>query len=505
MERLILAHDLGTSGNKASLFSESGSLIASCVESYGTLYQSESRAEQNPADWWRAVRESTRKLLLSVKDTSYIKAISFSGQMMACLCVDRRGEPLRNSLIYSDQRSDAQAKRLVDAIGDYKFFQITGHRASSSYSLAKLMWIKDNEPEIYEKTYKFLQAKDYMIFKLTGRMITEMNDASGTNSFDLKTFSWSDTIIDASGVSRDKFPDVLASDDVVGPILPEVADDLGLPRAVLVVAGAGDGGCATIGIGCVKPGISYNCLGSSSWISTTSTVPMKDPEMKTFTWAHPVKGLYQPCGTMQTAGSALAWIKDQLGGEVKIQSEKEGKSFFSLFDRALAEIAPGAGGILFLPYLLGERSPWWNSRAKGAFLGLSLHSEYAQIARAVLEGISFNLGIIKNILESEVEMPTIRLMGGGAKSLVWCQMLANIFDVPVEIPNYLEEATSMGAAIIGGVGAGIFRDFSAVDRFCKIQTVLYPDPEIASFYKERLPVFENAYKTILPLFPELEI
>ncbi len=504
MEKLILAHDLGTSGNKASLFSESGELIGSCTESYGTQYMPGARAEQNPQDWWRAVKDSTAKLLAGVKDTAAVKAISFSGQMQGCLVVDKKGNPLRNSMIYSDQRSSVQARSLTDAIGAYPFFQITGHKASSSYSLSKLMWIRDNEPEIFKDTYKMVQAKDYITLKMTGNFIAEYNDASGTNAMDLKTLKWSETILDAAGIDESLLPELMPSDGVAGTLLPDAARELGLPAGIPVIAGAGDGGSATIGIGCVAPGISYNCLGSSSWISTASLEPLKDPEMKTFTWAHPVTGLYQPCGTMQTAGSALAWLKQELGGELKVLAEQSGKSFFALLDGEIEKTQPGAGGLLFLPYLLGERSPWWNSQAKGVFLGLSLHTTYAQMGRAVLEGISMNLGLIKNIMQREMEMPSLRLMGGGAKSRVWNRLLADVFGVPVEIPNHLEEATSMGAAIIGGVGAGIFKDFSAAERFVRITETIEPDMERSRYYRERMDVFARAFKTIEPLFPDLE-
>ncbi len=503
MERLILAHDLGTSGNKASLFSESGELIGSCTESYGTEYMPQARAEQNPEDWWRAVRDSTARLLAGIDDKNRISVISFSGQMQGCLCVDKKGNPLRNSLIYSDQRSGEQAATLVEKLGAYPFFQMTGHKASSSYSLSKLMWIRDNEPEIFRHTHKMLQAKDYITLKMTGNFIAEYNDASGTNAMDLKSLNWSDTILDAAGIDRALLPDLLPSDGIAGTLLPDVARELGLPEGIPVVAGAGDGGCATIGIGCVAPGISYNCLGSSSWISTASTEPLKDPEMKTFTWAHPVTGLYQPCGTMQTAGSALAWLKRELGGDLKGEAEKTGQSFYALLDRAIEGAEPGAGGLLFLPYLLGERSPWWNSQAKGVFLGLSLHTSYAQIARAVMEGISMNLGLIKDIMSREMPMNSLRLMGGGAASGVWNSILADVFGVPVEIPNHLEEATSMGAAIIGGVGAEIFKDFSAAERFVKITDVIEPDKNRADYYRERIKVFARAFETIEPLFPDL--
>ena len=248
------------------------------------------------------------------------------------------------------------------------------------------MWIRDHENHLYKQAVKMLNAKDYINFKLTGRMVTEYNDASSTNAFDLKTFSWSEEILEAGRIPHSMMPNPVPSTEVIGHVTAEAAAATGLIKGTPVVAGAGDGGCATVGIGSVRKGVTYNYIGSSSWISTTSETVIEDPKMITFTRAHPVKRLFQPCGTMQTAGSSYAWLRDQLGvAEVEVAKQRN-VSPYKVLDEQVARSPVGSNGVIFLPYLLGERSPRWNPLAKGAFLGLNLTTTKADIFRSVLEG-----------------------------------------------------------------------------------------------------------------------
>ncbi len=483
--KYLLAHDLGTSGNKATLFTDEGELVKSVTESYDTVYRNGNWAEQNPEDWWNAVCRSSLKLLDGV-DKSKLACVAFSGQMMGCLCVDKNGVPLRPHILYCDQRAETETDKLVKALGADRIYSITGHRPSASYAIEKLMWVKNNEPEIYAETAKMLNAKDYMNFRLTGRMVTDYNDASGANAFDLKTLSWSDKIIDAAGVDRKMFPEAVPSIEIIGRITAEASAATGIPEGVPVAAGAGDGGCATVGAGSVSPGKTYCYLGSSSWISTTSKAPMPDKEMKNFTWAHPVPGLYQPCGTMQTAGSSYAWLREHLA---------DGKPYDEI-NELIAGSPAGANGVVFLPYMLGERSPRWNPDARGAFIGLNLETCRADMYRAVLEGVSMNLDIILKLMQSGTDIRDILLIGGGAKGALWRQILADIFGIPVKVPYYLEEATSMGAAIIGGVGCGVFSDFSAVEKFVKITGSAEPVESNRKIYEKIKPIFDACYTSL---------
>ncbi len=502
MKRYLLAHDLGTSGDKATLFSLEGSLIDSTIRSYQTYYSNNTWAEQNPSDWWKAVCDTTRKLLQK-RDADEIAAVAFSGQMMGCLCVDGSGTPLRNSIIYSDQRAVKETAFLVEKIGGIEIYRITGHRASPSYSIEKLMWLKRNEPETYKNTYKMLNAKDYINLKLTGTWCTEYNDASGTNAFDIVNRNWSDRIIEAAEIDQKKLPEAFESVRVIGEVTREAAEATGLRAGTPVVAGAGDGGCATVGVGSIREGITYNYIGSSSWISTTTKFPIFDDSLRTFTWVHPVPGYFQPCGTMQTAGSSYNWLKEVICRDEKEKAALLGISPYDLINEEIARSPAGANGLIFLPYLLGERSPRWNPDAKGAWVGLRLETKREDVLRSVLEGITFNLEIILSVMKQFVPIHEIIVIGGGAKSRVWLKILADMYGIPVVVPSYLEEATSMGAAIVAGVGTGCFENFDVAKKFFTVTDRVEPDPESVVVYGKIKPVFDRCYYALEGIFSEL--
>ena len=279
MSQYILAHDLGTSGNKASLFTVEGQLVGSQVFSYDVHYFNGTWAEQDADDWWNAVCITSKNLIQSAGiDAKDIGAVSFSGQMMGCLCVDRKGNPLRKAIIWADQRAVEQAARLEEKISQKDFYHIVGHRNTASYGVQKLMWVKDHEPEVYEQTYKTLNAKDYIVFRLTGKFYTEYSDANSMECFDINTFQWSEQLIEYSGIDGDKLPEVKPSTFVAGGVTQEAAELTGLAPGTPVVLGAGDGVTANVGAGSIRPGKTYCCMGTSAWITTTSEKPIYDPQ-----------------------------------------------------------------------------------------------------------------------------------------------------------------------------------------------------------------------------------
>ncbi|MEI7954941.1 MAG: xylulokinase [Verrucomicrobiota bacterium] len=504
MSRYLLAHDLGTSGNKATLYSDDGGLIASQTVTYPTHFFNGNWAEQDPADWWHAVCNSTQALLSQAKvNPADVAVVALSGQMMGCTLVDKAGQVLRPSMLYCDQRAAAQATGLLEQIELKDFYGIVGHRVSPSYTLEKLMWVRDNEPGIYAKTHKTLCAKDYINYRLTDKMATDFSDASGTNAFDLNTFKWSERIIQLAGVDPAMFPDPMDSTQVLGELTREAAAATGLRVGTPVALGGGDGSCAGVGVGCIKPGSAYNYLGSSSWIALTVEKPIVDEQMRTMNWAHCVPGYLHPSGTMQTAGSSLQWLKEVICTSECAAAAAANTNPYALIDAAIAQSTPGANGILFLPYMLGERTPWWNPDARGAFIGLNLASKREDVLRAVMEGVTMNLGIIVNIFRQHVPLNTITVIGGGAKSAVWRQMMADIYDCPVESLNFLEEATSMGAAVIGGVAVGMFDDFEVIHRFIKVDHISTPNPANQQRYRQMMPLLEKSYRALVPVYDEL--
>lgn len=498
----ILAHDLGTSGNKATLFDESGKLVASRTAAYPTDYKSGNRAEQNPHDWWKAIVETTQALLQLVSPND-IAGIALSGQMMGCLCVDKNGRPLRPHMLYCDQRSQQEEAFLMENIDPLHFYEITGHRISASYSIEKLMWIKKNEPEIFAQTDKMLNAKDYINFRLSGVIATDFSDASGTNAYDLNRWQWSEEIIETAGLNLSLFPKIVSSIDVIGEVTAEAARETGLRAGTPVICGGGDGSCAGVGVGCIAPGNAYNYLGSSSWVALTVEKPIVDEQRRTMNWAHVVPGMLHPSGTMQAAGSSFNWMVNQLCQHEQALAKELGRSVFELIDEQIMQSPIGANKLLFLPYLMGERTPRWNVGAKGAFIGLTLGHKHGDMLRAVMEGITLNLGFIVNIFRKHVPIDSITVIGGCAQNPVWRQMMADIYQTEIRVPNYLEEATSMGAAILAGIGAGVFKDFSVIDRFVNMEQTVSPISANVKKYEEWMPVFDQAYHSLCGLYTEI--
>jgi xylulokinase len=500
MPRFLLAHDLGTSGNKATLYAENGRLLASQTAPYPTRYFNGNWAEQDSGDWWRAVCDTTRALTRRV-DPARIAVVSLSGQMMGCTPVDRRGAALRPSMLYCDQRATAEATRLLERIGPREFYAITGHRVSASYTLEKLMWLQRHEPGVYRRTFRTLCAKDYVNARLTGQMVTDDSDASGTNAFDLNTRQWSTRLIELAGVDAAMFPAAGNAARIIGEVTRDAARATGLRAGTPVAAGGGDGSCAGVGVGCIKPGSAYNYLGSSSWIALTVEKPIVDEQMRTMNWAHCVPGLLHPSGTMQTAGASFAWLKQQLCGDESRKATAR-KNVYALIDEAIAGTPAGANGVLFLPYLLGERTPWWNPAARGAFVGLTLATRREDLLRAVMEGVTLNLGLIVDLFRQHVPIRQITVIGGGANSAVWRQMMADVYACDVQSLRHVDAATSMGAAVIGGVAAGLFDSFEVIDRFIAVAHRCRPDRARVRLYRERRDLLEKTYRGLVDVFAD---
>lgn len=502
--KYILAHDLGTSGNKATLFSEEGTLVASVTQHYPVYYSNGNWAEQDPDDWWTAVVESTRQLIAHV-DPSDIAVVSFSGQMMGCVCVDRAGVPLRKAIIWADMRATGQEEQIRQRIHEDEFYHLTGHRLSPSYGGQKLMWVKEHQPDIYAKTYKMLNAKDYIILRLTGAFVTEYTDAASTCLLDLKKLEWSDRLLEAMDLDREKMPTLCRSTDIAGEVTEEAAALTGLAVGTKVVCGAGDGLCAAVGTGSIKEGVAHSSMGTSSWISITSREPVFDEQQRTFTWPHIVPGYVLPNGTMQTGGGAYAWYVDHFCHEEKQIAKERGLSVYQILEELLKESQVGSNGLIFLPYLIGERSPRWNPEARACFLGIGTEHTQKDFLRAVQEGVAMNLNVVLNIFrEAGQKIDEIIVVGGGVNSGVWQQILADVYQQKIRVPNCLDEATSMGAAITGGVGVGLFEDFSVVDKFISIAHDVQPNPENAEKYRELQDIFETAYQSLLTVYEKLK-
>lgn len=505
MTDFILAHDLGTTGNKATLYDKEGKLRASAFHGYQTVYEYTGWAEQNPNDWWQAICKSTRELLEnSGVQGKEIACVTFSGQMQGVVALDKNARPLRPAIIWADQRSTAQTAQIAERISPDEVYKITGHRLSPAYCLSKIMWIREHQADIYAATHKFMHVKDTIVARLTGRFVTEPSDASGMNLYNLESGEWSPEMLDAAQMDTGKLPDIVRSIDVVGAIQASVAEEVGLPAGTPVVIGGGDGACAAVGAGSVRENVAYCNVGSSAWIASTSSKPIYDPQQRTMTFGHVVPGMYMPIGTMQSAGTAYQWVRDQLAPIERQAADTLGVSAYTLLN-AVAETSPaGANNLLFMPYMLGERSPRWNPDARAVFMGLTLRHTRADMVRAVMEGVAFNLRVILDALRQQgMTIDKLRVIGGGVSRRLWTSIMADIYGMPLQRLAILDEASSMGAAVVGGVAVGLYPDFTFAETMNEVVETIPNKPENATLYAALYEIFEATYQALEPIYAQL--
>lgn len=486
----LLAHDLGTSGDKATLFTTEGKLVASAVTAYGCHYFGGNCAEQNPEDWYAAVCRATRTLTEKI-DPAEIVGLSFSGHMMGAVLLDSRGALLRPAMIWADQRATEEQGILTERVGDENFYRITGNRNNPTNSICKIMWSLRHDG-LSGKLAHSLNAKDYLIYRLTGAIGTDYSDGSGTGALDIHSFAWSREILEAAQVPLSVMPELHSAVDLAGTVCPQAAKESGLLAGTPVYWGLGDGTAAAVGSGVTQPGRAYLSLGTSAWISYLDDVPLLDPQARTFNLAGIRPGRVYPIGPMQSACASYNWMRDQLCR----QEKAGGENVYAAINGQIHRVPVGANGVLFLPYLMGERSPWWDARAKGAFLGLSLETTHEEMLRAVMEGISMNLGLILQILREKRDITSLRIVGGGAREPIWRQMLADVLNVRIEKLNLLEEGCSLGAAMAAGLGAGAFADGTAIEKFLKVDHVAEPDPERMEQYGKLMEKFREGYERL---------
>ena len=491
---MIIAHDLGTTGNKASLHYPDGRLVAATTISYPAHFGHGGIAEQDPNEWWNAVVAATRALLEKAEvPAGRVAGMVVSGQMMGAVLLDASGNPVRPAIIWADTRASAQQEELSAALGDEAAYRILGHRLNPTYSLEKVMWVRDHEPEVFERTRHVCVAKDFIVYRLTGRLATDRSDASGTNAYDQQRGTWSDELIQAARLEVALFPEILESTSVVGSITEVAAAELGLPAGTPVVMGGGDGPLAAVGSGIVAPEDgAYVCLGTSAWISFVSDAPVLDPAMRTFTFNNVIPGSFVPTATMQAGGASLQWIAEVL------EPEPSRRDTAALL--AEADAVPESAGLFFLPYLLGERSPLWEPAARGSFLGLARHHNRGHLTRAVLEGVAFNLlTCIRAFESSGARLPRIDAVGGGAQSPVFLQLLADVWGVPVRQRSIVEEANSLGAAVTGAVGLGL-ADFASARALSEVTAEFAPRADRHEAYLAGFARFTDAVETVMPWF-----
>ncbi len=490
---LIIAHDVGTSGNKAALFDSAGRLLASFTAPYDTSRPHPGWAEQDPDEWWSAVCLTTRRLLDCVPDADRrVAGVGFSAMMNGVVLVDEDGASVRPALIHADIRGADTCRQLAEALPPERAYDISGHRLEPYFSLAKLAWLARHEPEALGRARWCLQAKDFLAGRLSGRYgVTDPSDASLTGLLDLRADAWSEELVSASGVPRRLLPEIVPSTTVVGQVTREASEATHLPEGIPVVLGGGDGACATAGAGAFDIGDAYHYLGSSSWLAVVTDGYRPDPMQRITTLRGLPPGLHVAYGTAQSAGTCLEWFLGSIG------LGAEERDPWQALEALIQGAQPGSDGLLFLPYLQGERAPIWDPNARGAFAGLTLQHGRAHLARAVHEGIALALGSILAVFDEMGLGPRqVRALGGGMRSATWRSILAAVYGRPLVVLDRLTEATACGAAMATAVGVGLAATWQEARRMAPEGSLEEPDARLVEAYAEAAARFRRLYPAL---------
>lgn len=493
MTGCLLGIDLGTSGVKAILLSADGTTgpFAESTVSYPLSTPHSGWSEQDPADWWNGTAQVIRTV---VERGVNIEAVALSGQMHGATLLNSSGQVLRPAILWNDQRSAAECGLITNQIGLTTLVEWVANPALAGFTAPKILWIRQHEPDVYRRIAHVLLPKDYVNFCLVGEMASEFSDASGTLLFDVVHRCWSEEMLHALNVPRSFLPAVHSSTDVIGHVTREAACATGLREGTPVVAGGADNACAAIGMGVVRQGQVLSSIGTSGTMLAPNVQPRIDPLGRLHTFAHAVPDTWYLMGVVLSAGGSLQWLRDALGDTV---------SYDSLL-REAAAIPEGSDGLIFLPYLSGERTPHGDADARGVFFGLSLNHRRAHLVRSVLEGVTYALADSVAIMRDiGIEVGTIRATGGGSRHPLWRQIQADVFHAPVEI-GASDMGPALGAAILAGVGVDVFPSVTdAVDRVVKISQGAEPGRVANTVYRRYHALFDSLYPTLAPHFTTL--
>ena len=489
-QSIILTLDAGTTGVKCAAFDRAGEAQFSCVEAYPTYFPRAGWAQQKPQEQLDAVLRAIRQTLTHVQAAD-VAALVFTGTMNGCIRMARDGNALHDNIIHSDVRTAPQVAELEKRIPLADYYRRTGNRIDVHSGLPKYMWLKAEEPDLYRDTVWFVNIKDYLYGRFTGRVGgTDRSDASLCNCIDILGGDWAWDVLKEAGVDAAKMPELRASTDVTGRLNAAFAALTGLPEGLPVAVGAGDGACAAHGARPHERGAAYMNIGSSAWVSAMSDQPIMDRELRLFNYFDIDESCYNVCGTVQSGAAAFNWALDTL---IALDDPAKKKDFAAL--EAMARSVPaGANGVFFLPTLMGERTPWWTAKASGMLIGCTLYHRPEHILRAVYEGVMQALRFCGDILrENGLPVQALTLIGGGAKSGLWGQMAADMFGAHISVHATPHEATSLGAALAAGVGIGWYRDFREAAEVIHRERSYEPDPQTRAAYAKHFAVYRQLY------------
>ena len=499
MTRYMLGIDVGTSGTKSLLVDESGAVAARATAEYPIHSPRPLWTEQDPEDWWRATVSTVRDVLAAAGAAGRdVASVGLTGQMHGMVLLDSEGEVLRPCILWNDQRTGAECAEITERVGAARVIQLTGNPILAGFTASKITWTRRNEPEVLARTAHWLLPKDFIRYRLTGEFVTEPSDASGTAFFDIKRRCWSEEMLEAVGMQPEWLPELAESIDPSAKVNSGAAELLGLLEGTPVAGGGGDQAAQAVGMAIVSEGSVSAAMGTSSVLFATSDECRVEPEGRLHTFCHAVPGKWALLGVVLSGGGSLRWYRDAFCAEECASARESGRDPYEVILEAAAEAPPGCEGLIFQPYLTGNRTPHGDSNARGTFFGLTLRHDRRFFTRAILEGVAYALNDSLSIMrELGLETSRITASGGGARSPLWRQILADVLQARIDMVN-VDEGAAFGAALLGGVASGIYSDVQSAARAVVEQTVSTPPGEAAGLYSE----FYQRYRALYPALRE---
>ncbi|MGI6611177.1 MAG: xylulokinase [Limnochordia bacterium] len=494
----LIGVDVGTSGTKSLLIDAEGRVYASRSAGYRLHQPQLGWAEQSAEDWWQATCSTIRQLLEETGTSPHdVVAVGFSGQMHGSVFLDKEGHVIRPPLLWCDVRTAAECREITSVVGERQLIESTSNPALEGFTAPKLLWLRNHEPVNYAKLAHVLLPKDYVCYRLTGELATEVSDAAGTLLFDVAHRSWSQEVLRALDIDPAILPRVMESVEVRGLVSEAGAQATGLAVGTKVVGGGADNACGAVGAGIVREGRFLSSIGSSGVILAHTETPRLDPSARVHTFNHAVPGRWYLMGVMLAAGLSLRWFRDEMGPMEKRIEQEIGLDAYDLLGLQAAKSPPGSRGLVFLPYLNGERTPHADADARGVLFGLSSAHTRGDVIRAIMEGVTFGLRDSVEIMrDMGLSFDRLRVLGGGARSPLWVQMQADVFQTTVERLQ-VDEGPAYGAALLAGVGADLFASVAeAAESTVRVGDVLEPNPANKGRYDDMFGLYRALYPAL---------
>lgn len=497
---LLLGIDIGTTAAKAALFSPDGRLQAVGQAEYKVNHVRPGWVEQDPEDWWLATCIAIRQALVNVPGSEeQIGGVAVSAQAPTLVALDRSGQPVRPALIWMDRRAEAEVRQINEQLGAETVYRVTGNRTDAFYVAPKLLWFKNHEPDLFKKTHKLVQINGYINYRLTSAYSLDNVHAGLLQLRNYMTGEWSAALCDLCGVEPSLFPEILPGHHIQGEVTPEAAEATGLRPGTPVMVGTVDGAAAAVEAGAVDPGSAAEMTGTSTVLIMPNDGSVTESAF--IAMPHAIPGLHLLLGAMVASGASLRWYRDQFG-QAEIQAASNLKlDPFDLLTQQAAQIKPGSDGLIFLPYMMGERAPLWHTNARGVFFGVSLATQKAAFIRAILEGTAFALRHnVEVARKAGVILTEVRSVGGGTRSTLWNQIKADVLGVPVLLPK-ASVGAPFGDAVLVGMGLGLYPDVNrSLREIVQLQTRYEPNADNHAHYNQVYPIFRSIYENLRDVF-----